>query len=289
MADATMEGIAKQLEGNNLALSAVAEILQKMDNRFSTEETAAIQKQEAQAEAAERSALIKEIASEVAGMIKADNGLDVDGTKVRPAAKTGKTPSSADDAEKPVTPTTKIEDQQATIQAMQKGEDEKEGAEDYPVEEKGNMKYKADDDEEEDIENGMDDDDEDIDKEADDEEDIDKDGKADEEEPDEMKAMAKQLNILKKLVKSYEASMKKAIESESENRLRKMGFREENGLQAPKRFDPLGVDGTTRIQKAQKSSEVADQLADLSYGELRELQMNIEAGKTDGVPRELLG
>ena len=68
-----------------------------------------------------------------------------------------------------------------------------------------------------------------------------------------------------------------------------MGFREENGLQAPKMFDPLGIDGTTPIQKAQKSAEVADQLADLSYKELRDLQVNIEEGKTDGVPRELLG
>ena len=286
MADIT-ERIEKQLEGNNLALSAVAEILQKMDSRYSKDEEIAMAKAEEAQEAAERSSLIKEIATEVAGMLKADAGMDVDGTKVRSAAKTGKLPTNADDAEKPVTPTTKIEDQQATIQAMQKGNDEEE-SEDYPVEEKkGGMKYKAADDEEED---------EDMDKQEDgeeeDEENVSKEGngEADEdEEPDEMKAMAKQLNVLKKQVKNYEATMKKAIESESENRLRKMGFREENGLQAPKRFDPLGVDGTTRIQKAQKSAEISDQLADLSYKELRDLQVNIEQGKTDGVPRELLG
>ena len=286
MADIT-ERIEKQLEGNNLALSAVAEILQKMDSRYSKDEEIAMAKAEEAQEAAERSSLIKEIATEVAGMLKADAGMDVDGTKVRSAAKTGKLPTNADDAEKPVTPTTKIEDQQATIQPMQKGNDEEE-SEDYPVEEKkGGMKYKAADDEEED---------EDMDKQEDgeeeDEEDVSKEGngEADEdEEPDEMKAMAKQLNVLKKQVKNYEATMKKAIESESENRLRKMGFREENGLQAPKRFDPLGVDGTTRIQKAQKSAEISDQLADLSYKELRDLQVNIEQGKTDGVPRELLG
>ena len=286
MADIT-ERIEKQLEGNNLALSAVAEILQKMDSRYSKDEEIAMAKAEEAQEAAERSSLIKEIATEVAGMLKADAGMDVDGTKVRSAAKTGKLPTNADDAEKPVTPTTKIEDQQATIQAMQKGNDEEE-SEDYPVEEKkGGMKYKAADDEEED---------EDMDKQEDgeeeDEEDVSKEGngEADEdEEPDEMKAMAKQLNVLKQQVKNYEATMKKAIESESENRLRKMGFREENGLQAPKRFDPLGVDGTTRIQKAQKSAEISDQLADLSYKELRDLQVNIEQGKTDGVPRELLG
>ena len=63
----------------------------------------------------------------------------------------------------------------------------------------------------------------------------------------------------------------------------------QDGKKSPKRFDPLGVDGTTRIQKAQKSAEISDQLADLSYKELRDLQVNIEQGKTDGVPRELLG
>ena len=286
MADIT-ERIEKQLEGNNLALSAVAEILQKMDSRYSKDEEIAMAKAEEAQEAAERSSLIKEIATEVAGMLKADAGMDVDGTKVRSAAKTGKLPTNADDAEKPVTPTTKIEDQQATIQAMQKGNDEEE-SEDYPVEEKkGGMKYKAADDEEED---------EDMDKQEDgeeeDEEDVSKEGngEADEdEEPDEMKAMAKQLNVLKKQVKNYEATMKKAIESESENRLRKMGFREENGLQAPKRFDPIGVDGTTRIKKAQKYAEISDKIADIYYKELRDLQVNIEQGKTDGVPRELLG
>ena len=287
MSEEIMTRVEKQMEGTNLALAAVAEVLSKMDSRFSATEEAELRKAEQDAANAEHTALVKEIAGAVVSMIKGDNGMDVDGTKVRSAAKTGKLPTNADDAEKPVTPTTKIEDQQATIQAMQKGNDEEE-SEDYPVEEKkGGMKYKAADDEEED---------EDMDKQEDgeeeDEEDVSKEGngEADEdEEPDEMKAMAKQLNVLKKQVKNYEATMKKAIESESENRLRKMGFREENGLQAPKRFDPLGVDGTTRIQKAQKSAEISDQLADLSYKELRDLQVNIEQGKTDGVPRELLG
>ena len=231
MADATMERIEKQLEGNSLALSAVAEILQKMDARYSKEEETAIAKEEAASEAAERNALVKEIATEVAGILKADAGLDVDGTKVRSAAKTGKLPTNADDAEKPVTPTTKIEDQQATIQAMQKGDDEEE-SEDYPIEEKkGGMKYKAEDDD----------------------------------------------------------NMQKAIQSESENRLRKMGFKEENGLQAPKRLGSLGVDGTTPISKsANKSGDVVEQLSEMSYKQLRDIQVDIEMGKTDGIPKELL-
>ena len=70
--------------------------------------------------------------------------------------------------------------------------------------------------------------------------------------------------------------------------LKIMGFKEDNGLQAPQRVS-LGLDGTDMIQKSADNADVVDQLAGLSYKELRDLQTNIESGKTDGVPRELLG
>lgn len=286
MSDQTMERIEKQLEGNSLALSAVAEVLAKMDGRLTRSEEIELQKAEEEEAAADRSMLIKEIASEVAGILKGidgDAGMDVDGEKVRPAAKTGKTPANADDAEKPVNVKSNIADQQATIQAMVKAkEDEEEDmekeddekAEEYPVDEKkGGMKYKAEDGDEEDDEevakagNGEAKDDEDEDVEA---------------------SMQKQLDALKKQIADYEANMEKAIKTESEKRVRKMGFREENGLQRPQKFDPLGVDGTTRIQKAQETADVVDQLAGMSYKELREMQTRIEAGDTEGIPRELL-
>ena len=287
MADQTMDRIEKQLEGNSLALSAVAEVLSKMDGRLSRDEEMTLAKAEQEEAAADRQSLIKEIASEVAGILKGqdtDAGMDVDGEKVRPAAKTGKLPTNADDAEKPVATTTKIEDQQATIQAMQKGKEEDEEdvekeddekAEEYPVDEKkGGMKYKAEDDEEE----------EDVEKEGN--------GEADEEEDedDTEKSLSKQLKALKKQVADYEANMSKSIQSETESRLRKMGFREDNGLQRPMRTEVgLGLDGTTPIKKQASNADVADQLAGLSYKELRDLQVNIEQGKTEGVPRELLG
>ncbi len=68
-----------------------------------------------------------------------------------------------------------------------------------------------------------------------------------------------------------------------------MGFREETGLQAPKIVNSLGIDGTTPIQKSAKLQTQPDQLAELSYSELRRMQHQIEQGNTDGVPRELLG
>jgi len=283
-----MERIEKQLEGNSLALSAVAEVLAKMDGRLSRDEEFLLAKQEQEEAAADRSSLIKEIASEVAGILKdGDAGLDVDGEKVRPAAKTGK--SGADDSEKPAPIKTNISDQQATIQAMVKAfmkaeEDDK--AEEYPVDEKkGGMRYKAEDSEEED--------EEDVSKEGN--------GEADEEdeevekvheeddEDDAEKSLAKQLDALKKQVAAYEANMSKSIKGETESRLRKMGFREDNGLQRPTQTNPLGVDGTTPIKKQAAQGDMIDQLTTLSYKELRDLQVNIEKGNTEGLPRELVG
>jgi len=92
---------------------------------------------------------------------------------------------------------------------------------------------------------------------------------------------------MKKQLEATEAGMQKAIATESEDRLRKMGFREETGLKAPKLIGGLGVDNTPLVKAA--VGDTAEQLADLSYTELRRLQTQIEMGNTDGVPKELLG
>ena len=104
---------------------------------------------------------------------------------------------------------------------------------------------------------------------------------------DEMKAMAKQIAKLQKELEATQGNMQKAVTAEAESRLRKMGFREETGLQAPKVVKGLGLDDTPLIQKGE--GDTAGQLAELSYSELRRLQHQIETGNTDGVPRELLG
>ena len=88
--------------------------------------------------------------------------------------------------------------------------------------------------------------------------------------------------------------MTKAVQTEAENRLRKMGFREETGLVAPKVIQKdaaigLGVDGSTPIKKsAESASDTVEQLMDMSYQELRNLQYRLEAGDTDGLPKELI-
>ena len=102
-----------------------------------------------------------------------------------------------------------------------------------------------------------------------------------------MKSMAKQIAKLQKELEATKGNMQKAVTAEAESRLRKMGFREETGLQAPKVVKGLGLDDTPIIQKGE--GDTAGQLAELSYSELRRLQHQIETGNTDGVPRELLG
>ena len=281
MADDVLTKVEKQMEGTNLALAAVAEVLQKMDARLSTDEEAEIRKAEEVQAQSERTALVKEIAGEVA-LLLADAGMDVDGTKVRSAAKTGKTAGGADDSEKPANIKSNIADQQATIQAMKKEEAEEE--EDEQAEKGGYMKTHVpghEDDEE--AEEGME-------KEGDDKAAEFPNEEEEAEEGDEITAMAKELKAMKKQIASYEANMEKAITTETEGRLRKMGFREENGLQRPQMVDmPLGTDGATPIVKGKDNVETVDQLAGLSYKQLRDLQAQIEMGNTDGVPQELLG
>jgi hypothetical protein len=273
MAD-EMERIEKALEGNGLALSAVAEVLQKMDARLEKEEDEKEEEEELQNAAVEKAALVKELATEVANMLKADQGMDVDGSKERKASTTGGSSSKADDSESAANISTKIEDQQKPIQAMRKDDDaaKEDEEEEYPVAEKAHDDEEAPADEEETAKGYR--------KAGDDEE-------GDEDEPTELENMQKELESLRLQLAEFENGIEKAVATESEDRLRKMGFREETGLVAPQ-VAVLGTDGTTPIVKSATEGDTVDQLANLSYGELRALQMKIQAGDTTGVPKELL-
>mgnify|MGYP001487386200 CR=1 FL=1 len=272
------ERLEKQMEGTNLALAAVAEVLQKMDGRLAKEEADKEEEEIEKAEALAKAELVKSIAAEVQAVLKASEGDSYAGSDAsgdeRKADPTGGTPQSADDSESDAGIDAKIEEQQNTIQAMKKADDddddemEKGAHDDEDKEEKG--MYKDDDDEAADEpveEKGMDDDD----------------------DSDDMKAMKKQLETLKKQLAETEANIQKSVQAESEARLRKMGFREETGLQAPKVVNSFGIDDTTPIQKSTATADTAGQLAELSYSELRRMQHQIEQGNTDGVPKELLG
>jgi len=280
-----LEDIKKQLEGNTLAMGAVAEVLQKMDERLSKAEEAEEEENEKAMEKAAHEELAKSITSMVLSNLKKEDpdnklGLDTDGSKGRPAKATAPGPQ---DTDKPVSPTTDIEEQQNYIQASEDSLIKEEGDDD---EEKKAMKamdeddkkeaMKADDGDKDDMDKAMHGDDEDSEKK-----------KAEDGDNEEMENMKKEIESLKKQLET-------AVQTEAESRLRKMGFREENGLQRPQVFTPdtpsaLGTDGSTPIVKSQNSGDTVDQLSGLSYKQLRDIQHKIESGDTDGVPRELLG
>ena len=248
--------LEKQMEGNGLALAAVAEVLQKMDARLSKAEDEEKEDddkkvEEAMLEAAEmeKSMLVKAIAQEVRTELlkesagQSDNGMDVDGENTRTATKAGSS-TDADDSEEAVTIDTKTENVQGIIQAMQKqlGEPTKE----YGMDEE--------EDEDEPVVATDDDDDED------------------------------------EGIFNMKKTMESMVKAETEKRLQKMGFKEETSLQKPvmKHYDTIGTDGTQPIKKSEPVGDPVEQLADLSYKQLREMQFAIEAGNTDGVPQELL-
>ena len=266
MADGNIE---KQLEGNSLALAAVAEVLQKMDSRLAKEEADKAKKEEAEANALAKSELVKSIAREVLSVMKNEVGMDVSGDD-RPA-QGGGSASDADDSSEDADLTTDIAEQQNTIQAasLKKEEEEEEI-------EAGGMAYKDEEDDDEAI---------DI---PEDGEDMEKDENGDDDEDEEIENMKKQIARLTKQLAKKEVSIEKQIKAGTEESLRKMGFREETSLKAPKIVRGLGVDNTP-IVKAKDGEDVADQLAGMSYKQLRDLQYQIEQGNTDGVPRELLG
>ena len=254
MAEEILGRIEKQMEGSNLALSAVADVLRKMDERLSKADEDDDEDEKRKSEDIAKSELVKSIATEVFDMIKSDNGLDVDGLKVR-SGKSVATGNDADDSATQVDATRGIADVQATIQAMQKeagGDDEK-----HPVDEEA--------DTEDDEEAGP------------------------RYETKSVEDLTKQLNDLQLQLSNVEGNISKQVQTESEERLRKMGFREETGLTAPRQISyDLGTDGTTPIVKQQTEGDTVDQLVNLSYKELRELQTRVQAGQTDGIPRELL-
>ena len=279
-----IEDIKKQLEGNTLAMGAVAEVLQKMDERLSKAEEEEEEKKELAMEKEAHEELVKSISAAVISNLKKEDpdnklGLYTDGSKGRPAKATAPGPQ---DTDKPVSPTTDIEEQQNYIQASEDSlKKEEEGDDD---EEKKAMKAAHGDDETDKMK--MESDDDDMKKEEDGDEETDKMAHKGE-HSDEMENMKKEIESLKKQLEG-------AVQTETEARLRKMGFREENGLQRPQVFTPdtpsaLGTDGSTPIVKSQNQGDTVDQLSGLSYKQLRDIQHKIESGDTDGVPRELLG
>ena len=273
MADEILNRIEKHMEGTSLGLAALAEVLQKMDGRMDADDAYAIEKAEQQQAAVEHANLVKNIAKSVLIELS-DQGMDVDGTDTKvvgggdPTKGATATPNyvgDSDDSSETVNVPTKIEDQQASIQA--EDDEDEEQKDDEKIEEAMGGKFPK-------MENAMHDDDE-------------EDGEDGDDGDDEEKAMLKK--SIKQLQKQIEAlDISKAVKEESENRLRKMGFKEENGLQRPQlSTNVFGADTETPIKKAQTVNDVVDQLTNLSYKELRKMQEFKRQGIVEGLPDEI--
>jgi len=281
MSDEILNRIEKHMEGTQLGLAALSEVLQKMDARIEEDASVSYEIAKEEEEQLEKEELVHDIAKAVLIEL-AENplGMDVDGTDTEvvgggdPTKGATATPNyigDADDSSETVTPRTKIEEQQASIQAE---DDEDEDDE----EEKAYMKQKAEDEDEDDEEEKMafpkkekamhDDDDE------------------EDDDDDDVKKLYKQISSLKKQISSLDIS--KAVQTESENRLRKMGFKEENGLTRPQLTtnNAFGAE-TTPLKKAQTVNDVVDQLTNLSYKELRKMQEYKRQGQVEGLPDEI--
>ena len=241
--------IQKQLEGNSLALNAIAEVLNKMDAKLSREEEVVLAKEEEIQKAAERESLVADVSKSVFQMSK--EAMDGDYTANDDGEEVDAPKPGTEEVQKPI-------EKEHTDEHMDLDLDEEEDEDDDM--EKG-MKYK----------NG---------------EDIEK-------------SLRQQIANLEKQLEDTDSRIEKAVKAESEARLRKMGFKEETGLKAPVSrkittmgTQSLGVDEAPYISKSNapvNSEDVVEQLASLSFKQLRDMQEKIEAGDTNGIPRELLG
>ena len=300
MADEILNRIEKHMEGTSLGLAALAEVLQKMDGRMEADDAYAIEKAEQEQAAIEHANLVKNIAKSVLIELS-DQGMDVDGTGIENVGKPDPTKGAtatpnyvgdADDSSETITPRSSIEDQQSSIMAEddedkdRNDDDVDKAMHDDGKKEKAYMGRRVENAHmmgKKNVENAMGD--------RDDEDRFPKDEKEDDEGEgsDEQKAMVnmkKSLLALQKQIESLDIS--KAVKEESENRLRKMGFKEENGLQRPQlSTNVFGADTETPIKKAQTVNDVVDQLTNLSYKELRKMQELKRQGIVDGLPDEI--
>ena len=260
MSDELYGRLEKYMEGTSLGLAALSEVLTKMDARLTKAEVEQNAVELAKAEEEERTSLIKDVASAVAELLKATD--DLDGDKTRTAKKSGALNADGDDSSTAVTPPSAAPDQQATIQA----EDDKDKDEDiedaeYP------MKEGAPEDEDvkpKDVEEAASED---------------EDAKEEDIEDAVVQSMKKQIDALQKQISDYEGSLSKAVSDETDTRLRKMGFKEERRLVAPTQSTSFGEDEVKIVKASPTGDDITEQLADLSYSELRKLQHQVEQGE----------
>ena len=256
MADELYTRLEKYMEGTSLGLTALAEVLTKMDSRLTKaeydDEATLFAKEQEDA----RTNLVKDVASQVVAMLKSTD--DLDNVGERKVKNSGALNQDGNDGSATVSPTTDAPNQQATLQAEDEPDEEEE-----PEEKMGKypMKEQEDDDDEAVEEEASNDDDEDDDQAV---------------EESVYKQMKKEISNLKKQISSFNTDLSKSVKDETESTLRKAGWKEERRLVAPTLS--LGNDEVEIVKAAPTGGELVDELANMSYSELRKLQYSVEQG-----------
>lgn len=292
--------IAKQLEGNTLAMGAMAEILQKMDARFEKQEadesaleTARRQQEEDEKDEEDYEKMIKHISDRVTkNVIKSVQVAKQETDNPMADLHGGGSKSVGGEDQWPMSGRTRVEDREENNSALDDQDTESvqtplsagpiEAMEKRKQVEKrrySKMEKKEEWDDGDEVADVVGD-------EGAEEYPMD-------EEPGEdvdVNAMYKAMKAMQKELAENKANMEKTIQKETEKRLQKMGFREETGLVGPRAItkSTLGNDPDKKIVKAATSrDEVVDQLKDMSWGALLEMREKHSEGETNGLPDEL--
>ena len=246
------QSIEKHMEGTNLGLAALAEVLAKMDARLSEDEEAEYEEQLQLEEDTARYELVKEIAGEIFDVLKAEGaGIGVGDSKTTNKAEKGNLHGGADsdDSSKTITPDTST----ATAGRPTESPTGSSLDHDSPGGSQLNTTSQKEDDE------------------------------WDDEDDDE-----KKLRSLKKELDDLKSSINDQVNDGVAARLNKSGFKEANTLKAPSLID-LGA-GEQPLQKGSITTQedLLDVLVKMDDKEVRRLEGKVMAGDYDGVPTEIL-
>jgi len=249
------QSIEKHMEGTNLGLAALAEVLAKMDARLSEDEEADYEEQLQLEEDTARTELVKEIAGEVFEVLKAEGaGIGVGDSKTTNKAEKGnlKGGADSDDGSKTISPDT------STATAGRPTESPTGSSLDHDSPGGSQLNTTSQ--------------------------------KAQEEE-DELTEEERQRLALQRMSKELD-DLKSSINDQVTDgvaaRLNKSGFKEANTLKAPALID-LGA-GEQPLQKGsiQTQEDLLDVLVKMDDKEVRRLEGKVMAGDYDGVPTEIL-
>jgi hypothetical protein len=254
------QSIEKHMEGTNLGLAALAEVLAKMDERLSEDEEADYDQQLQLEEDEARTELVKEIAGEVFEVLKAEGaGIGNADSKTTNKAEQGniKGGADSDDSSKTVTPDTSL----ATAGRPTESPTGSSLDHDSPGGSQLNTtSQKAWEGDEKDDERRK--------------------SKKEEDEDEQIRDLRLELEDLK-------ASINDQVSDGVAARLNKSGFKEANTLKAPRMID-LGADAAPLSKDVSTEEDLLDILVKMDDKEVRRLESKVMGGDYDGVPIEIL-